>query len=214
MQNQIKNRERVTKFAEVNTSEKEVNNMLDLVSQETDRLDSRFLESACGDGNFLIEILNRKLKILIKNFKKNQYEFERNSILVIGSLYGIDILNDNITTARERIFDKFCKEYNGLFKESCDPNLVNSINFIIKKNVVQGDALTLKKVGLDEPIVFSQWSIIEDKVKRREYSFANLISYSPFEEDTLFSDLGEEVSIPKTEKDYPLIKFNEIYKQC
>ena len=214
MQNQIKNKERVTKFAEVNTSEKEVNNMLDLVSQETDRLDSRFLESACGDGNFLIEILNRKLKILIKNFKKNQYEFERNSILVIGSLYGIDILNDNITTARERIFDKFCKEYNGLFKESCDPNLVNSINCIIKKNVVQGDALTLKKVGLDEPIVFSQWSIIEDKVKRREYSFANLISYSPFEEDTLFSDLGEEVSIPKTEKDYPLIKFNEIYKQC
>jgi len=214
MQNQIKNRERVTKFAEVNTSEKEVNNMLDLVSQETDRLDSRFLESACGDGNFLIEILNRKLKILIKNFKKNQYEFERNSILVIGSLYGIDILNDNITTSRERIFDKFCKEYNGLFKESCDPNLVNSINCIIKKNVVQGDALTLKKVGLDEPIVFSQWSIIEDKVKRREYSFANLISYSPFEEDTLFSDLGEEVSIPKTEKDYPLIKFNEIYKQC
>ena len=65
MQNQIKNRERVTKFAEVNTSEKEVNNMLDLVSRETDRLDSRFLESACGDGNFLIEILNRKLKILI-----------------------------------------------------------------------------------------------------------------------------------------------------
>lgn len=214
MQNQIKNRERVTKFAEVNTSEKEVNNMLDLVSHETDRLDSRFLESACGDGNFLIEILNRKLKILIKNFKKNQYEFERNSILVIGSLYGIDILNDNITTARERIFDKFCKEYNGLFKKNCDPNLVNSINYIIKKNVVQGDALTLKKVGLDEPIVFSQWSIIEDRVKRREYSFANLISYSPFEEDTLFSDLGEEVSIPKTEKDYPLIKFNEIYKQC
>lgn len=214
MQNQIKNRERVTKFAEVNTSEKEVNTMLDLVSRETDRLDSRFLESACGDGNFLIEILNRKLKILIKNFKKNQYEFERNSILVIGSLYGIDILNDNIAMARNRIFDKFCKEYNVLFKQKCDPNLVNSIKYIIKKNIVQGDALTLKKVNSDEPILFSQWSIIEDKVKRREYSFANLVSYSPFEEDTLFSDLGEEVSIPKTEKNFELIKFNEIFKQC
>ena len=214
MKDQIKNRERVTKFAEVNTSDKEVNNMLDLVSQETDRLDSRFLESACGDGNFLIEILNRKLKVLIKNFKKNQYEFERNSILVIGSLYGIDILNDNITVARERLFNKFCEKYNDLYKEKCDPKLIDSIKYIIKKNLIQGDALTLKKVNSDEPIIFSQWSIIEDKVKRREYSFANLISYSPFEKDTLFSDLGEEVSIPKTERNYELIKFNEIYKQC
>ena len=214
MKDQIKNRERVTKFAEVNTSDKEVNNMLDLVSQETDRLDSRFLESACGDGNFLIEILNRKLKVLIKNFKKNQYEFERNSILVIGSLYGIDILNDNITVARERLFNKFCEKYNDLYKEKCDPKLIDSIKYIIEKNLIQGDALTLKKVNSDEPIIFSQWSIIEDKVKRREYSFANLISYSPFEKDTLFSDLAEEVSIPKTERNYELIKFNEIYKQC
>ena len=214
MEKQIKNRDRVTKFAEVNTSEKEVSNMLNLVSEETYRLESRFLESACGDGNFLIEILNRKMKVLLKNFKKNQYEFERNSIIVIGSLYGIDILNDNITVARERLFNKFCEKYNDLYKEKCDPKLIDSIKYIIKKNLIQGDALTLKKVNSDEPIIFSQWSIIEDKVKRREYSFANLISYSPFEKDTLFSDLGEEVSIPKTERNYELIKFNEIYKQC
>ena len=72
----------------------------------------------------------------------------------------------------------------------------------------------LKKVNSDKPILLSQWSIIEDKVKRREYSFANLVSYSPFEEDSLFSDLGEEVEIPKTENDYKLIKYNEIFKQC
>ncbi len=214
MQKQVKNRDRVTKFAEVNTSEREVKNMLNLVSEETNRLDARFLESACGDGNFLIEILNRKLEVLIKNFKKNQYEFERNSIVVIGSLYGIDILNDNITVARERLFNKFCEKYNDLFKEKCDSKLTDSIKYIIEKNLIQGDALTLKKINSDKPIIFSQWSIIEDKVKRREYSFANLVSYSPFEKDTLFSDLGEEVSIPKTEKNYELIKFNEIYKQC
>tara|TARA_B100001121_G_scaffold268575_1_gene252599 strand:+ start:81 stop:725 length:645 start_codon:yes stop_codon:yes gene_type:complete len=214
MQKQVKNRDRVTKFAEVNTSEREVKNMLNLVSEETNRLDARFLESACGDGNFLVEILNRKLEVLIKNFKKNQYEFERNSIVVIGSLYGIDILNDNITVARERLFNKFCEKYNDLFKEKCDPKLTDSIKYIIEKNLIQGDALTLKKINSDKPIIFSQWSIIEDKVKRREYSFANLVSYSPFEKDTLFSDLGEEVSIPKTEKNYELIKFNEIYKQC
>ena len=214
MEDQIKNRERVTKFAEVNTSKKEVNNMLNLVNQEVVRLESRFLESACGDGNFLIEILNRKLKILVNKFKKNQYEFERNSIIAIGSLYGIDILNDNIIHARERLFNKFCEEYNKLYKEKLDQSFIKSINYIIEKNLVHGDALTLKKVNSDDPIIFPQWNIIDDKVKRRDYSFANLISYSPFEKDTLFSDLGEEVSIPKTEKDYGLIKFNEIYKQC
>ena len=214
MQKQIKNRDRVTKFAEVNTSEKEVNNMLNLVSEETDRLESRFLESACGDGNFLIEILNRKMKVLLKNFKKNQYEFERNSIIVIGSLYGIDILIDNIVIARERLFKKFLSEYKSLFREKTDKKFIDSIYFIIEKNLVQGNALTLKKVNSDKPILLSQWSIIEDKVKRREYSFANLVSYSPFEEDSLFSDLGEEVEIPKTEKDYKLIKYNEIFKQC
>ena len=214
MQKQIKNRDRVTKFAEVNTSEKEVNNMLNLVSEETDRLESRFLESACGDGNFLIEILNRKMKVLLKNFKKNQYEFERNSIIVIGSLYGIDILIDNIVIARERLFKKFLSEYKTLFREKTDKKFIDSIYFIIEKNLVQGNALTLKKVNSDKPILLSQWSIIEDKVKRREYSFANLVSYSPFEEDSLFSDLGEEVEIPKTENDYKLIKYNEIFKQC
>ena len=214
MQKQIKNRDRVTKFAEVNTSEKEVNNMLNLVSEETDRLESRFLESACGDGNFLIEILNRKMKVLVKNFKKNQYEFERNSIIVIGSLYGIDILIDNIVIARERLFKKFLSEYKSLFREKTDKKFIDSIYFIIEKNLVQGNALTLKKVNSDKPILLSQWSIIEDKVKRREYSFANLVSYSPFEEDSLFSDLGEEVEIPKTENDYKLIKYNEIFKQC
>ena len=214
MQKQIKNRDRVTKFAEVNTSEKEVNNMLNLVSEETDRLESRFLESACGDGNFLIEILNRKMKVLVKNFKKNQYEFERNSIIVIGSLYGIDILIDNIVIARERLFKKFLSEYESLFREKTDKKFIDSIYFIIEKNLVQGNALTLKKVNSDKPILLSQWSIIEDKVKRREYSFANLVSYSPFEEDSLFSDLGEEVEIPKTENDYKLIKYNEIFKQC
>jgi 23S rRNA G2445 N2-methylase RlmL len=80
MNNQVKSKERVADFGEVNTSEREVNAMLDLVKQETERLDSRFLEPACGDGNFLIEVLNRKLEILVKKYKKNQYEFEKNSM--------------------------------------------------------------------------------------------------------------------------------------
>ena len=169
MQKQIKNRDRVTKFAEVNTSEKEVNNMLNLVSEETDRLESRFLESACGDGNFLIEILNRKMKVLVKNFKKNQYEFERNSIIVIGSLYGIDILIDNIVIARERLFKKFLSEYESLFREKTDKkydpihfaksitqhskvqvilvNNQNDLNNFFKKNLIENEIVICMGAG-------------------------------------------------------------------
>ena len=90
----IKSKKRVTEHGEVYTSEREVNNMLDLVKQETERLDSRFLEPACGNGNFLIKVLERKIDILLSRYKKNQYEFEKNSVVVISSMYGIDILED------------------------------------------------------------------------------------------------------------------------
>ena len=81
MNNQIKSKERVTEHGEVYTSEREVNNMLDLVKQETERLDSRFLEPACGDGNFLIKVLERKMNVLLSRYKKNQYEIEKNSVV-------------------------------------------------------------------------------------------------------------------------------------
>lgn len=209
---QIKNRDRVTKFAEVNTSQKEIVNMLNLVEQETLRIESRFLESACGDGNFLLEILSRKIDILSTKYKKNQYEFERNSIVMVGSLYGIDILLDNTLTAKKKLLDKFLQKYNELFQETISEEFIKSIQFIIDKNIVHGDALTLNKVNSKEPIVFSQWNIIDNKVKRRDYSFANLISYAPFDKDTLFSDLGDEVSIPKTVKDYNLVDYKKVYR--
>ena len=117
MNNQVKSKDRVANFGEVNTSEREVNAMLDLVKQETERLDSRFLEPACGDGNFLIQVLNRKLDVLVKKYKKNQYEFERNSIVVIGSIYGVDILEDNAQSAREKLFKRFLEVYKNHFKE-------------------------------------------------------------------------------------------------
>ena len=209
---QIKNRDRVTKFAEVNTSQKEIVNMLNLVEQETLRIESRFLESACGDGNFLLEILSRKIDILSTKYKKNQYEFERNSIVMVGSLYGIDILLDNTLTAKKRLLDKFLQKYNELFQETISEEFIKSIKFILDKNIVHGDALTLNKVNSKDPIIFSQWNILDNKVKRRDYSFANLISYAPFDKGTLFSDLGDEVSIPKTVKDYKLVDYKKVYR--
>jgi type I restriction-modification system DNA methylase subunit len=78
------------------TSEREVHAMLDLVKQETERIDSRFLEPACGTGNFLVEILRRKLAIVEQRYGKNQIEYERYSIIAISSIYGVDLLQDNI----------------------------------------------------------------------------------------------------------------------
>ena len=131
---------------------------------------------------------------------------------MVGSLYGIDILLDNTLTAKKRLLDKFLQKYNELFQETTSEEFIKSIKFILDKNIVHGDALTLNKVNSKEPIVFSQWNIIDNKVKRRDYSFANLISYAPFDKDTLFSDLGDEVSIPKTVKDYNLVDYKKVYR--
>lgn len=214
MSKQIKSKARVKDFGEVSTSEREVNAMLDLVKQETERLDSRFLEPACGDGNFLIEVLNRKLEILVKEFKKNQFEYEKNSVVVVGSIYGIDILEDNTQSARDRLYERFLEEYKKNFKEHLNKNLVNSIKFILDKNIIHGDALTLKQANSDEPVTFCEWAVINNKLKRRDFTLSDLIAYAPFEKGTLFSDLGEEANIPGPVKDYPLVNYDEAYKAC
>ena len=214
MENQVKSKERVAEFGEVYTSEREVNSMLDLVKQETERLDSRFLEPACGDGNFLIEVLNRKLEVLVKNHKKNQYEFEKNSVVVVGSIYGVDILEDNAQIARDRLYNKYVETYKKLYKGSVNKNLILSVKFIIDSNIIHGDALTLKQVDSDMPVIFSEWGAFNNKIKRRDFTLADLISYSPFERGTLFSDLGDEVNIPEPIKEYPLVNFDKVFETC
>ena len=210
---QIKDKSRVSNFGEVLTSKREVLDMLNLVNTETSRLDSRFLEPACGDGNFLTEVLNFKLNILEKNYSKNQYEFEKFSIQIFTSIYGIDILEDNIVSARERLLNQYLVLYNKKFKSSINQKLLDCIKYILELNLVNADALSLKKVKNNKSIIFSEWSFINDKIKRRDFEFKNLIDYAPFEEGTLFSDLGDEVIIPSPIKEYPLTHFLDIIQK-
>ena len=212
MNKQVKSKDRVTDFGEVNTAPREVNAMLDLVKQETERLDSRFLEPACGDGNFLIEVLNRKLHILVKNFKKNQYEFERNSVVAIGSIYGVDILEDNAQSARDRLFNRFMGVYEKHFKNYLNQDLIKTVKFILDKNIINGDALTLKQVNSSNPVTFCEWAIINNKLKRRDFTLSDLLAYAPFEKGTLFALMGEEVNIPEPVNEYPLVNFYEAFK--
>ncbi|MDR7897255.1 N-6 DNA methylase, partial [Thermosynechococcus sp. JY1332] len=102
-----KSRQRVVDYGEVLTPPHIVNAMLDLVKQETERIDSRFLEPACGTGNFLVEILNRKLRVVEARYARVQLEYERYAILAVSSLYGIDILEDNAAECRQRLFAVF-----------------------------------------------------------------------------------------------------------
>ena len=115
MTQQVKSKQRVAEYGEVFTAEREVKAMCDLVKQETERVDSRFLEPACGDGNFLSEILTRRLTIVKKKYKRLPLDYEKNAILALSSIYGVDIMLDNVIACRERLFTIWDKEYTSLF---------------------------------------------------------------------------------------------------
>lgn len=117
---QVKSRQRVADHGEVFTAEREVKAMCDLVKQETERIDSRFLEPACGDGNFLAEILTRKLTIVKKKYKRSAYDWERYSLLALGSMYGVDILLDNAKACRNRLYEIWEQEYRTVCKKECN----------------------------------------------------------------------------------------------
>jgi hypothetical protein len=212
MEQQVKAKQRVADHGEVLTGKREVNAMLDLVESETERIDSRFLEPACGTGNFLSEILTRKLRVVENRYSKSRLEYERYSLLSVSSIYGIDILTDNVRECRKRLFDLFNEAYTRLFKLEGNEKCRVAVGFILERNIIHGDALSLKTVGnKPEPIVFSEWSPVNGSMlKRRDFTFHGLLEHASMEELPLFSDLGEDVFIPTPVKEYPLAHFLEI----
>src|SRR3989338_4170054 len=208
---QIKSKQRVTNHGEVFTHEREVNGMLDLVKNETERLDSRFLEPACGTGNFLAEILNRKLAVLKQKYKKSQPEYEKYGVIVISSVYGIDLLEDNVEECRERLLKIFEKEYISIFKYDFNSKYVTVLKFILSKNIVSGNALTMKDNKV-KPLIFSEWSMPynDSKIKRKEYSFKDIFSPTLLWSFTTDSDTGERVILPNVYKDHPIINYMEL----
>tara|TARA_B100002049_G_scaffold83872_1_gene61891 strand:+ start:4962 stop:5615 length:654 start_codon:yes stop_codon:yes gene_type:complete len=206
-QAQSKSKKRVADHGEVFTNEREVNAMLDLVQQETERIDSRFLEPACGTGNFLVEILKRKLNVVVDKYRKSQLEFERYSVIAISSIYGIDLLEDNAQECRERLLLIFRDIYITLYKKRIKHECIDTIQYILKKNILVGNALTLLQNN-GEPILFSEWSLVKGSmIKRRDYTFDTLLKNQPMNEPNLFSDLGDQAFIPTPIKEYKLTHF-------
>ncbi len=216
MESQVISKQRVSEHGEVLTGKREVDAMLDLVKQETERIESRFLEPACGNGNFLAEILERKLRVVESRYGKSQLEFERNAVLAVTSIYGIDKMEDNVAECRQRLFGIFDRKYTAQFMASAKDECREAVKFILERNIVHGDALSLKTVDGRAPIVFSEWSPVNGSmIKRRDFSFSGLIpGFLPnpelFPEPDLFSDLGEDVFIPTPQKDHPLIHFLKV----
>ena len=211
---QIKSRQRVAQHGEVFTNPREVNAMLDLVRDESFRLDSRFLEPACGDGNFLIEILRRKLSLLSSVKSSTEWEFK--SLIAVGSCYGIELLEDNAEACRERLYDEVIDTRlrplttpSNLEGES---SYLKSLRFMLKKNIVCGDALTYRTAD-NKPITFCEWTPIAGSMQfsRRDFQFDFLVNQT--HQYSLFDEQGEAQSFDEPVRSYPPIHYTQLYMQ-
>jgi hypothetical protein len=207
--NHKQSKERIKKHGEVFTQAREVNAMLDLVKNETERIESRFLEPACGDGNFLAPIFERKLEIVKKKYKSSQVEFERMALLAVSSIYGVELLHDNVSSCIERLYKIVNEMYSKLYKDKCNTDFKKSLRFVLRRNILQGNALDLKTADGKNHIVFSEWSLANgSSIKRRDFEYRELADFDP-KKPTLFSlrevsDTGEIVFSPMPVKEFPL----------
>lgn len=204
---QVISAERVAEYGEVLTAEREVESMLDLVSAEAARIDSRFLEPACGNGNFLTAILRRKLETVARLYKSKVSDYEIQSLFALACVYGIDILPDNAQAARDRLTEQMRVKYKTLYKSEPAEAYLKAARYILSKNIVCGDALN----GV-EKISFIQWSLIDGNFKREEYKFGHLTASCADLPLFGFADGDPEKPVyqAKAVKTYPLISVLKI----
>ena len=180
VKSQTKSKKRVADHGEVFTNEREVKAMLDLVDAETKRIESTFLEPACGDGNFLAEIITRKLSAVARskkpNYKKDQPAYEKAMLVAVGSIYGVDIMQDNTKECVERLYKIVTDEYERLFETSYSHDVERCVRFILSRNIVCGNTLDMTDFdGL--PIRFSSWKNPSNGwINRKEYAFEDLLN--------------------------------------
>lgn len=190
----IKSKQRVADHGEVFTPAWMVNAMLDLVKGETERIDSRFLEPACGSGNFLVRVLQRKLAAVELKFGKSDFERQHYALLAVMCTYGIELLGDNIVECRANMLGVL-GDY--LHLEGPD-ELHQAASYVLSQNIVHGDALTMRTCD-GRPIIFAEWGYLgKGRFQRRDFRFDALTQMSSMgTEGTLFAQLGKhEVFTP------------------
>ena len=176
---QVKSKRRVAEHGEVFTNEREVNAMLDLVKDEAERIEARFLEPACGNGNFLAEVLRRKLNTVQKQYTENKTDWEYQAVIAVSSIYGVDILEDNTVECRARLFTIFDAVYTATFSNNCSEDCRRSVLFLLNTNIIWGNALDFTNPKTNLPLVFAEWTPLADKqLLRKDYMFKLLVEKS------------------------------------
>ncbi len=202
----VKTKQRVADHGEVFTPTWMVEVMLDLVKEESERIDSRFLEPACGSGNFLVQVLKRKLVAVQAKFGKSEFEKQHYALLALMSIYGIELLADNIAECRANMLE-ILADYLNLDESD---NLYRAAFYVLSQNLVHGDALTML-TSEKQPITFAEWGYLgKGKFQRRDFSLEVLTHSSAFSaEGDLFSQLGKhEIFTPI--KTYPPMTVSEL----
>ncbi len=184
----IKSKKRVADHGEVFTPDWLVEKMLDLVKGESERIDSRFLEPACGSGNFLVPILQRKLAAVELKYGKSDFEKRNHALQALTCCYGIELLADNIAECRANMLAVFA----AYLKLEEDDELYRAAFHVLSVNLIHGDAMTMK--GADaSPIMVAEWGYLgKGKFQRRDFRLDVLTGMSSFKEErTLFAHLGK-----------------------
>ena len=184
----VKSKQRVADHGEVFTPPWMVEAMLDLVKPETERIDARFLEPACGSGNFIVQILRRKLAAVELKYGKSDFERRHYALLGLMCLYGIELLADNIDECRANVLEVFA---NYLQLDETD-DLYRAASYVLQQNLVHGDALTMRDHN-GQAITFAEWGYLgKGKYQQRDFRFDVLTGASKFsEEGSLFAELGK-----------------------
>jgi hypothetical protein len=196
----VKSKQRVADHGEVLTPTWMVEAMLDLVKAETERIDSRVLEPACGSGNFLVPVLRRKLAAVELKFGKSDFEKRHYALFGLMCVYGIELLDDNVAECHKNMLE-ILADYIGLDEQD---DLYRAAAYVLSQNIVRGDALTML-TSTGQPITFAEWGYLgKGKFQRRDFRFDSLTQMSSFGEDTLFADLGKHEIFTPTESYPPL----------
>lgn len=203
---QVKSRQRVADHGEVFTPAWMVKAMLDLVKDETERIDSRFLEPACGSGNFLVKVLQRKLAAVELKYGKSNFERRHYALLALMCIYGIELLPDNISECRANMLE-ILSEY--LNVDEAD-EFYQAASYVLSQNLVHGDALKMRTHN-DQAITFAEWGYLgKGKFQRRDFRLDSLTLSSSFSaEDSLFANLGRH-EIFQPAKTYPPMKITKL----
>ncbi|MGW8592556.1 N-6 DNA methylase [Dietzia sp. NPDC055877] len=184
----VRSRQRIADHGEVFTPDWLVQAMLDQVREETERIDSRFLEPACGSGNFIVPVLRRKLRAVAQKFGNSDFEIRHYALVAVMSIYGIELLADNIAECRANMLEVLVDQ----LQLSRGDDLYDAASHVLGENLVHGDAMTMLN-NEGQPITFAEWGYLgKGRFQRRDFRMDALTQSSAFgESDTLFADSGK-----------------------